>query len=126
MWAVTGGREAQGVGKLYDIVQARIDSTGVTEATLAKRMGTSPQTINSWKNRGVRRLPEKWLLVALARETDTKYVEVLDAALHDSRYLPEEAEIHERSTPMKDPTVTFEPIEPVRTRAPRGGRPPTP
>ena len=80
------------MGKLYDVAQRHMDEYGVRAAALARRMGTSPQTLDGWKHRGLRRLPEKWLLVALARETRTPYVDVLDAALHDIAYLPEESD----------------------------------
>lgn len=75
------------MGRLFEIAQRHIDAYGVTEATLAKRMGTSPQTLNSWKNRGVRRMPTPALLLALARETRTPYEDVLVAALSDAGYV---------------------------------------
>lgn len=73
---------------LYDIAQRHLDAYGVRAAALARRMGTSPQTLDSWKNRGLKELPDKWLLQALARETGTPYGDVLTAVLRDIDYLP--------------------------------------
>jgi transcriptional regulator with XRE-family HTH domain len=72
----------------WDIAQAHMDAYGVRAAALARRMGTSPQTLDSWKNRGLKKLPERRLLEALARETQTPYGEVLTAVLRDIGYLP--------------------------------------
>lgn len=76
------------MGELYTIIQKHLDRYGVREAALARLMGTSSQTINSWKTRGVRQLPTRTLLEALARETGTPYSMVLRAALVDTGYLP--------------------------------------
>jgi DNA-binding transcriptional regulator YdaS (Cro superfamily) len=75
------------MGKLHDILQRHMDAYGVREAALARLMGTSSTTINSWKTRGVRQVPARWLLEAVARETRTPYQEVLRAALADAGYL---------------------------------------
>lgn len=75
------------VGHLYAIVQRHIDTYGVREAELARRVGTSPQTINSWKNRGVRGLPSREILRKLADVTRTAYGDVLEAALMDAGYI---------------------------------------
>ena len=90
------------MGHLWDIAQAHLDEYGVRAAALARRMGTSPQTLDSWKNRGVRSLPSKALLEALARETRTPYEEVLDAALRDIDYLPKESDRDGNATPIGD------------------------
>lgn len=74
-------------GELWSVIQAHLDRYGVYEAVFARRMGTSPQTINTWKVKGVKRLPERWLLEAVARETSTPYDVVLRAALIDTGYL---------------------------------------
>lgn len=74
-------------GELWSIIQAHLDRYGVYEAVFARRMGTKPQTINTWKNLGVKRLPERWLLEAVAREARTPYEDVLRAALLDTGYL---------------------------------------
>jgi len=74
------------MGELYGIIQKHLDRYGVREAALARLMGTSSQTINSWKTRGVRQLPTRTLLEAVARETGTSYDVVLHAALVDAGY----------------------------------------
>lgn len=79
--------DASPVGHLYAIVQRHIDNYGVREAELARRVGTSPQTINSWKNRGVRALPSRAILLKLAEVTRTAYADVLEAALTDTGYI---------------------------------------
>ena len=77
------------VSELYDIVQRHIDEHGPKAAWIARRIGMSPQGLNTWKHRGVK-LPDVKYLVALADLTGTPYLDVLSAALRDSRYLPEE------------------------------------
>lgn len=75
------------MGHLYAIVQAHIDKYGVREAELARRIGTQPQTVNSWKKRGVRAVPSRHLMANLAEVTGRPYVEVLRAALIDAGLL---------------------------------------
>lgn len=75
------------MSELVAIVQRHLDSYGVTEAAFAKRMGINPQTINAWRNRGgLKRLPERRILEAVAHETRTPYEDVLHAALVDTGY----------------------------------------
>lgn len=89
------------MSQIWEIVQAHIDAYGPSEAEVARRMGTSPQTLNSWKKRGLRKLPDAHLLLGLARVTQTPYEDVLRAALSDIRYLPKEVVEHDaRSAPM--------------------------
>lgn len=77
------------MGNLWNIVQDHLDDVGVTEARFAGRIGTGAQTVNSWKKRGLKQLPAKDLLAAVARETGSDYMAVLTAALCDTGYLPE-------------------------------------
>jgi lambda repressor-like predicted transcriptional regulator len=60
------------------------------------------------------------LLTHEERETLSRLVALLTAGRKESDGDDTDA------ASMKDPTVSFEPIEPVRRRAPRGGHPPTP
>lgn len=78
------------MSSLWRIIQAHLDAYGVTEAEFARRIGTSPQTVSSWKKRGLRTLPDKRLLVGVSDVTRRSYDEVLDAVLHDIRYLPKD------------------------------------
>lgn len=132
-------------GELWSIIQAHLDRYGVYEAVFARRMGTKPQTINTWKNLGVKRLPERWLLEAVAREAREPYEVVLRAALLDTGYLdpvtpdadgevlpppapsePDLSEVH-RPRPEDNPGVASRPAHaPSRSRAVggRGTRPP--
>lgn len=84
------------MSQLWKIVQQHADDFGVREAEIARRMGTTPQTLNSWKKRGLRQLPESRLLYGLAVVARVPYESVLSAALHDTHYLPEE-EVRERA-----------------------------
>lgn len=74
------------MGELWGIIQAHLDRYGVTDAAFARRMGAPAQTLNGWKNQGLRRLPGRQLLEAVARETSTPYADVLAAALVDIGY----------------------------------------
>lgn len=78
------------MSELRAIVRVHLDKYGGRSAALARRMGTATQTLDSWKNRGIRKVPDASPLKALARGTDTPYEVALDEALHGSRYLPEE------------------------------------
>lgn len=73
--------------ELYAIVQRHIDNYGPSEAEVARRIGLSPQALNQWKNKGLRKLPSKQALTGLSRVTRTRYEDVLDAALRDAGYL---------------------------------------
>jgi DNA-binding transcriptional regulator YdaS (Cro superfamily) len=84
------------MSELHGIIQRHMDEFGVREAALARLMGTASTTINSWKTRGVRQLPSRRLLEAVARETRTPYETVLRAALADAGYL------HDSVTPETD------------------------
>lgn len=86
------------MGALWSIVQAHLDRYGVREAELARRIGTSPQTLNSWKLRGVREIPSEKLLRNLARVTGDPYPIVFLAASVDAeRITREEADEMSRS-----------------------------
>ncbi|QIN93633.1 immunity repressor [Gordonia phage DumpsterDude] len=85
---------------LWSLIQAHLDEYGVTDAEFARRMGVSPQTLNSWKKRGVRQLPARDKLEAVAELTRNTYAHVLDAALVDAGYRnelrPEVVEVAQR------------------------------
>ena len=74
------------MGQLWTIIQAHLDRYGVREAAFARQIGTVSQTLSSWKHRGLKQLPNKDLLEAVARETSTPYEEVLAAVLVDIGY----------------------------------------
>lgn len=133
------------MGELWSVIQGHLDQYSVREAAFARRMGTGPQTINAWKMRGLKRLPERHLLEAVARETGTPYEVVLRAALLDTGYLdpvtpdadgevlpppapsePDLSEVH-RPRPEDNPGVASRPAH-VSSRSRvvggRGTRPP--
>jgi transcriptional regulator with XRE-family HTH domain len=74
------------MSELWKIVQTHLDEYGVSEAEFARRMGSSPQTLSSWKLRGLKKLPDKRLLEAVADQTRASYDDVLGAALVDIGY----------------------------------------
>lgn len=78
-------------GHLWRIIQKHLDDYGPSEAEFARRIGTSPQTVSSWKKRGIRKLPDKQLLVGVSEVTRQPYGDVLTAVLYDIKYLPKEA-----------------------------------
>lgn len=98
-------------GELWGIIQAHLDRYGVYEAVFARRMGTSPQTINTWKTNGLKQLPARRLLEAVARETMTPYANVLHAALMDTGYLSDGVNGEPASSAEREP-------EPAPERAP--------
>ena len=85
-------------GHLWKIIQKHLDDYGVREAEFARRIGTSPQTVSSWKKRGIRSLPTKDLLVGVSDVTRQPYDVVLTAVLHDIKYLPNDVTAHSAPT----------------------------
>ncbi|WP_019971609.1 helix-turn-helix transcriptional regulator [Mycobacterium sp. 141] len=75
--------------QLIQIVQTHMDDYGVSEAEVARRIGATPQTVNTWRNGEMKQLPRRQYLTALAELTQTAYTTVLIAALHDTGYLAE-------------------------------------
>ncbi|CAM3737156.1 hypothetical protein ACXYTP_19110 [Tsukamurella ocularis] len=95
------------VSELWSLIQSHLDQYGVTDAEFARRMGVSPQTLNSWKKRGVRKLPDRDKLESVSELTRNTYAHVLDAALVDSGYKDELrdelVEIGQRIRDLDDP-----------------------
>lgn len=75
------------MGELISIVQTHMDEFGVSEATVARRIGAQPQTVNTWRNGEMKTLPKRGYLEELASLTKRDYAEVLVAALVDIGYL---------------------------------------
>lgn len=76
---------------LWDIVQAHHDRYGPSVSEMARRMDVGPQTLFNWRDRPLRALPSRRVLLALAEVTNTNYDDVLRAALLDSGYETEES-----------------------------------
>ncbi|MGH3956434.1 MAG: helix-turn-helix transcriptional regulator [Mycobacterium sp.] len=72
---------------LSEIVQQHMDAYGVSEAEVARRIGASPATVNSWRNGNIRQLPGLEYLQNLADLTHRRYEDVLVAALRDAGYV---------------------------------------
>ncbi|WP_280317248.1 hypothetical protein [Nocardia wallacei] len=75
------------MSEFLGIIQAHMDRTGVREAEFARRIRLTPQAVNTWRHRGIRRLPERRILDAVAEVTGVDYTRVLFAVLRDTGYL---------------------------------------
>lgn len=73
------------MSELMRLIQSHLDRYGVTRATFAKRIGTTPQTVQNWKTRSTT-MPKADVLKGVAKETKVPYLIVLDAALKDAGY----------------------------------------
>lgn len=93
------------MSELWNIIQAHLDAYGVREAEFARRMGSAPQTLSNWKHRGLRDLPERRLLEAVAVLTNTDYLRVLNAALVDIGYRDTVADNAVEDAIRTDPTL---------------------
>lgn len=77
------------MGRLYDIIQAHIDTQpyAVSVRQVATAIGVSPTTVSNWRN--PKELPRKEHLEAIAQVTGRPYDEVLYAAMFDAGYVVE-------------------------------------
>lgn len=58
-----------------------------SDSSIARAIGVAPQTISSWRNRGIRSLPETETLRALATFLHRDYAtEIIPAAMSDAGY----------------------------------------
>ena len=73
------------MSELMRLIQSHLDRYGVTRATFAKRVGTTPQTVKNWKSRSTT-MPRPEHLAGIARETGIPYLVIVDAALMDAGY----------------------------------------
>jgi transcriptional regulator with XRE-family HTH domain len=73
--------------RLVALIDRYKDAHGVSDAELARRIGITRENLRLWRTNGVRRLPERTNLVAVARVIGEPYREVLSAALFDTGYL---------------------------------------
>lgn len=94
------------MGHLIRLIDHYRDNHGQpSEASIGRAIGVSGKTINAWRNRGVRQLPEKETLRALAEFLNVPYQTVLLAAAADAGYID------------ADPAPTSPPPPPVKPRA---------
>ena len=71
--------------ELMRLIQAHRDRYGVSRAEFARRAGTSPQTVQNWRDE-IKAIPDVRHLKGVAEVTGLPYVVVLDAALVDAGY----------------------------------------
>lgn len=68
-----------------------------SDASIARAIGVAPQTISSWRNRGIKNLPERDTMRRLAEFIGVSYADVFLAAGRDTGYLdPEAGDGHDR------------------------------
>jgi transcriptional regulator with XRE-family HTH domain len=79
------------VGELMKLIQAHLDRYGVSRAEFARRAGTTPQTVQNWKDRP-RTLPKAHHLRGVANVIGLPYETVLKAAMIDAGYSPNDSE----------------------------------
>lgn len=73
--------------RLVGLIDQYKDAHGVSDAELARRIGITRENLRLWRVNGVRRLPERDNLAAVARIIGQPYRQVLSAALFDTGYL---------------------------------------
>lgn len=78
---------------LLAIIDAYKDAHGApSDASIARAVGIAPQTLSSWRKRGIKDLPERDTLINIGRLTRRDYAtEILPAALLDIGYMSESA-----------------------------------
>jgi transcriptional regulator with XRE-family HTH domain len=93
------------VSELLNLIQAHLDRYGVTRSEFARRAGTTPQTVQNWKDRPTT-LPRREHLEGVARVIGVPYEVVLNAALQDAGYsdgdLPMAARTEDRPKPKPE------------------------
>lgn len=78
------------MSRLLAIIDAYKDNHGQpSDASIARAVGIAPQTLSSWRKRGIRELPARDTLLSLARFMSEPYSAVLDAVLVDIGYVKE-------------------------------------
>jgi transcriptional regulator with XRE-family HTH domain len=82
------------MSKLIAIIDEYKDTHGApSDSSIARAIGVAPQTISSWRTRGIRDLPDRQTLMKLADLVRLDYrTVVLPAVLEDIDYLPTETE----------------------------------
>jgi transcriptional regulator with XRE-family HTH domain len=73
--------------RLIALIDAHKQAHGVSDAELARRIGMTRENLRLWRANGLRRLPGRANLVAVAEVIGKPYRTVLNAALIDTEYL---------------------------------------
>lgn len=74
------------MGRLWELIQSHMDKQqyGVSERTIARKLGVSPTTLGNWRE--PKKLPSRENLQAIADLVGVRYSVILDAALFDTGY----------------------------------------
>lgn len=79
------------MGQLIDLIDEWRDRHGQpSEASVGRAIGVSDGTVNAWRRRGIRKLPEPETLRRLAEFLGVPHQRVLLAAATDAGYLEDE------------------------------------
>lgn len=80
------------MSKLIALIDEYKDTHGSpSDSSIARAIGVAPQTISSWRNRGIRQLPESETLRNLAHLVQRDYAtEVIPAVMADIGYVEPE------------------------------------
>ena len=80
------------MSEMLALIDAYKDTHGQpSDASIARAVGIAPQTISSWRKRGIRELPARDTLVQLADFMRVPYPAVLHAVLVDTGYADKDA-----------------------------------
>ncbi len=79
--------DGNGTRLLGQAVEALLDDEGITEAEVARRIGSPAATITAWRRGTFRRLPCREHLAKFSELVGAGYLETLTAALYDIGYL---------------------------------------
>lgn len=75
------------MSEMLALIDAYKDTHGQpSDASIARAVGVAPQTISSWRKRGIRELPARDTLIQLAHFMRVPYPTVLEAVLIDTGY----------------------------------------
>lgn len=91
------------MGSLVQLIDEYKDAHGnPSDSSIARAIGAAPQTISSWRTRGIKGLPDRQLLEALAQFMHLDYEDVvLRAVLLDIGWLPSDEDA-EDETPASE------------------------
>lgn len=79
------------MGKLLSIIDTYKDTHGQpSDASVARAVGIAPQTLSSWRKRGIRQPPEPDTLRRLAAFMNVPHLDVVHAALYDAGWITQD------------------------------------
>lgn len=73
--------------RLLSLIDGFAVRWGLSDADVALRLAIAPDTLQEWRTRGVRRLPDRPVLEAIASALGVQYQRVLQVCLADTGYL---------------------------------------